>query len=264
MPVASDSARNPTTPGSASSARCPRSLQASASCGYEPTNSPRRALPVDTVFVVENEASYLAFPEVPNAIVVFGEGFHVTTLEELPWLHHKEIVYWGDIDTHGFAILNRLRARFASVRSILMDHETLLAHSAQCVTEPSPTAEPLPHLTAQEQSLYQDLIEDRFGTGVRLEQERIRFSELRRALELWQAAPRSGIMTPGFDLRSRDLLGFTIAHALFDERRNTTLVQHDRLRRERLGHRQVVRATLEPAIQSDLRSAAIVRSHRED
>jgi hypothetical protein len=146
----------------------------------------RQALPIGTVFVVENEASYLAFPELPNAIVVFGEGFHVTTLEEIPWLHHKEIVYWGDIDTHGLAILNRLRARFASVRSILMDHETLLAHSAQCVTEPSPTAEPLPHLTTQEQSLYQDLIEDRFGPGVRLEQERIRFSALRRALAPWQ------------------------------------------------------------------------------
>ena len=147
----------------------------------------RQALPIGTVFVVENEASYLAFPELPNAIVVFGEGFHVTTLEEIPWLHHKEIVYWGDIDTHGLAILNHLRARFASVRSILMDHETLLAHSAQCVTEPSPTAEPLPHLTTQEQSLYQDLIEDRFGPGVRLEQERIRFSALRRALAPWQS-----------------------------------------------------------------------------
>ena len=147
-------------------------------------------LPVGTAFVVENEVSFLAFPELPDAIVMFGEGFHVTTLELVPWLHHKEIVYWGDIDTHGFAILNRLRARFVSVRSILMDRETLLAHSAQCVTEPSPTAEPLLHLTAHEQSLYQDLIEDRFGPGLRLEQERVRFSALRRALEPWQSAPR--------------------------------------------------------------------------
>ncbi len=147
-----------------------------------------QTLPIGTIFVVENEASYLAFPELPNAIVVFGEGFHVTTLEMIPWLHHKEIVYWGDIDTHGLAILNRLRARFASVRSILMDHETLLAHSAQCVTEPIPTTERLPHLTTQEQSLYQDLLEDRFGPRLRLEQERIRYSALRRALAPWQTA----------------------------------------------------------------------------
>lgn len=140
-----------------------------------------------TVFVVENEVSYLAFPTVPDAIVVFGEGFHLTTLDAVPWLHHKEIVYWGDIDTHGFAILNRLRARFSSVRSILMDRETLLAHSAQCVTEPEPTTEPLPHLTDRERSLYQDLIEDRFGLAVRLEQERIRFSLVRRALQPWRS-----------------------------------------------------------------------------
>ncbi len=150
-------------------------------------------LPVATVFVVENEVSYLAFPEVPDAIVVFGEGFHLSSLEALPWLHDKEIVYWGDIDTHGFAILNRLRERFGSVRSILMDHDTLLAHPTQRVTEPSPTAEPLPHLTEQERALYDDLIEDRFGAAVRLEQERVRFSHLREALEPWQARSRTGL-----------------------------------------------------------------------
>jgi hypothetical protein len=148
------------------------------------------ALPLGTVFIVENEVSYLAFPDVPDAIVVFGEGFHLTSLEALVWLHHKEIVYWGDIDTHGFAILNRLRSRFGAVKSILMDHETLLAHSDQRVTEPNPTTEPLPHLTERERSLYEDLIEDRFGRAVRLEQERIRFSALRRALEPWQAGPQ--------------------------------------------------------------------------
>ncbi len=146
-------------------------------------------LPVRTVFVVENEVSYLAFPDVPDAIVVFGEGlFGLATLEALPWLHRKEIVYWGDIDTHGFAILNRLRERFSSVRSILMDRETLLAHDAQRVTEPKPTTEPLLHLTEAERSLYEDLIEDRFGPAVRLEQERIRFSMVRRALAPWQSA----------------------------------------------------------------------------
>lgn len=149
-------------------------------------------LPASTVFVVENEVSYLAFPEVHEAIVVFGEGFRLTTLEALPWLHRKEIVYWGDIDTHGFAILNRLRARFGSVTSILMDHDTLLAHPDQYVTEPNPTSEPQPHLTVAEQALYRDLIEDRFGHTVRLEQERVRFSLVRRALRPWgsdQACP---------------------------------------------------------------------------
>ena len=39
-----------------------------------------------------------------------------------------DLVYWGDLDTHGFAILNRLRECFPHARSMLMDRATLLAH----------------------------------------------------------------------------------------------------------------------------------------
>lgn len=145
-------------------------------------------LPVRTVFVIENKASYLAFPPVPNAIAIFGEGFGVTTLEKVPWLSERELIYRGDIDTHGFAILHRLRERVPSVRSILMDRETLLAHREQLVVEPSPTNAPLPRLTDSEAALYKDLVEDQFGTAVRLEQERVRFSRVERALEPWMDA----------------------------------------------------------------------------
>lgn len=142
-------------------------------------------LSIRTAFVVENKASYLVFPAVPNAVAIFGEGFGVTTLEKVPWLRERELVYWGDIDTHGFAILHRLRERVPSVRSILMDRETLLAHREQLVVEPSPTNAPLPKLTGHEAALYKDLVEDRYGTAVRLEQERVRFSRVERALEPW-------------------------------------------------------------------------------
>ena len=135
------------------------------------------------LFVVENEITYLAFPRVPDALVVFGSGFGLASLRPLPWLVGKEIVYWGDIDTHGFDILNRLRSRFDSVRSILMDEATLLAHRSQWVTEPSPTDRPLANLTEAESALYGDLVEDRFGAAVRLEQERVRPSLLERELQ---------------------------------------------------------------------------------
>ena len=143
---------------------------------------------VTTVFVVENEVTYLAFPDVASAIVVFGSGFALTALEDLPWLHGKEIVYWGDIDTHGFDILNRLRGRFESVRSMLMDADTLLAHTEQWVVEPNPTSRALPYLTADEASLYRDLVEGLHGPSIRLEQERVRFSLLHRALLPWTLA----------------------------------------------------------------------------
>ena len=82
-------------------------------------------------------------------------------------------------------VVARLRARFGSVRSILMDRETLLAHPRQWVTEPNPTDRSLTNLTGPEEALYQDLIEDRYGPAVRLEQERVRFSLVRRALGPW-------------------------------------------------------------------------------
>lgn len=138
--------------------------------------------PVSTVFIIENEISYLAFPDVDDAIVIFGSGFALETVKSLLWLAEKRIVYWGDVDTWGFAILNRLRLRFPAVDSILMDHETLLAHPRQWVTEPTPTNTALPHLTDTETALYRDLVEDRYGHHVRLEQERVRFSLLEAAL----------------------------------------------------------------------------------
>jgi hypothetical protein len=142
----------------------------------------RLELPITTVFIVENQATYLAFPEVSDAIVVFGGGFGVTVLEGVPWLTQRDVVYWGDLDTHGFAILSRLRERVPTVRSLLMDRSTLLAHREQFAVESNPTDIELDGLTAEESELYRDLIEDRYGPSVRLEQERIRFSTVRNAL----------------------------------------------------------------------------------
>jgi hypothetical protein len=65
-----------------------------------------------------------------------------------------------------------------------MDRGTLLAHRQQWVTEGSPTNRALPNLTYDEASLYRDLVEGTYGDSIRLEQERVRFSLLERALEI--------------------------------------------------------------------------------
>ncbi len=135
-----------------------------------------------TVFVVENEVTYLAFPQVPDAIVVFGGGYAVSRLEPLPWLTARELIYWGDIDTHGFAILDRLRRAFGHARSMLMDRATLLAHEGQWVTEPTPTDAPLTLLEPDEAALYTDLVEDTLGHAVRLEQERVSYAAVERTV----------------------------------------------------------------------------------
>jgi len=134
------------------------------------------------VYVVENEVTYLAFPLAPDTIVIFGGGYAVQVLESLGWLATLDLVYWGDIDTHGFAILNRLRHRFPHARSVLMDRATVLAHDSQWVTEPSPAKAGLGLLSPAEQDLYRALVTGVFGPAVRLEQERISFAALERAL----------------------------------------------------------------------------------
>jgi hypothetical protein len=134
------------------------------------------------VYVLENEITYLAFPLPPQAIVIFGGGYAVDVLEPLGWLAELDLVYWGDIDTHGFAILNRLRHRFGHARSMLMDRATLLAHRSQWVTEPRPTAVTLDMLSVEEAELYRDLVDGTLGASVRLEQERVGFAAIERAL----------------------------------------------------------------------------------
>ncbi|NTX16466.1 hypothetical protein HUA74_19260 [Myxococcus sp. CA051A] len=85
------------------------------------------------------------------------------------------VYYWGDIDTHGFAILDRLRAHHPRVHSLLMDRDVLLAHNAHWVEEDKPHRGTLSRLTESEAALYEDLRHQRLGERVRLEQEHIGF-----------------------------------------------------------------------------------------
>lgn len=134
----------------------------------------RMPLDVDSVVIVENLATYLSFPASPRAVLVFGGGYAAAAVGGLGWLRDKRVYYWGDLDTHGFAILDRVRVTAPHTRSFLMDRPTLLAHRTQWGTESSPVDRPLRHLTEAESALYRELVEDVHGRGVRLEQERIR------------------------------------------------------------------------------------------
>lgn len=128
----------------------------------------RRAL------VIENRLTYLSVPVPADGVVIWGQGFDVVKLGRLPWLAEADVVYWGDLDPRGFEILNLVRSRLPQTRSVLMDRATLLRYRERWVTEASaPPAAAVGWLGAAEQDLYRDLIEDRLGERVRLEQERI-------------------------------------------------------------------------------------------
>lgn len=137
---------------------------------------------VSHVFITENEINFLAFPQTRDALVIFGAGYGFDMLVQAAWLGSRHIHYWGDIDTHGFAILDQLRSHFGHADSFLMDRATLLAHESQWGEEDQPTQRDLPRLTTEERALYDELRDNRIRAHLRLEQERIGFGWVEAAL----------------------------------------------------------------------------------
>lgn len=137
---------------------------------------------VTTVFITENEINFLAFPDHPQSLVLFGGGYGWSALEGAAWLRRCEVHYWGDIDTHGFAILDQLRIRLPQARSFLMDSTTFQALENLWGTEPESVRRPLPRLSEDERAVFQRLQRAPHAASLRLEQERIPFSMLEAAL----------------------------------------------------------------------------------
>ncbi|GAA4039946.1 DUF2220 family protein [Arthrobacter methylotrophus] len=123
-----------------------------------------------TVFVFENLESVLAMPPWPGAVVLHGSGYAVDRVSKLPWAASAPLIYWGDLDTHGLAILNRLRAQALAPNTVLMDLATLDAFSDLWVPEPVPATGAFAYLEPDEKAVVEGLRE---RGGIRLEQERI-------------------------------------------------------------------------------------------
>ena len=129
------------------------------------------------VLIIENEQTALSldFPDVP---IFLALGYGVTLLANLPWMKEKRILYFGDLDTHGLAILAECRRLFPQTESVLMDLPTFERWRDFAVTEPKGTALSPEHLTPEERALANVLSAGR----LRLEQERIPLEEVRGAL----------------------------------------------------------------------------------
>lgn len=141
------------------------------------------APPCRRVFVTENKINFLTLPAREVSLAILGAGYAIGQLAAVPSLADVPLHYWGDIDTHGFGILNRLRSHWPHAHSFLMDRETLQAHGALGSEEPPErrSLHDLDALKAEEDSLYDDLRHDRLGERVRLEQERIDYERVRIA-----------------------------------------------------------------------------------
>lgn len=134
----------------------------------------------DHVIITENKINFLTLPDSLNTLAIFGGGYAIEMLRAVPWLLSQPLHYWGDLDTHGFGILSRLRMHFPHARSFLMDRDTLMDHRDLWTEELSSTRvlSDITGLDPNEQTLYDDLRYDRLGDRVRLEQERVGYARV--------------------------------------------------------------------------------------
>lgn len=125
------------------------------------------------VFVFENLETVLAMPDLSGAVVVHGSGYAARQLRQIPWIQTGRVIYWGDLDSDGFAILHALRSGCENVSSLLMDEATLYAYQDLWVPETKAAPGVYSSLTVSEQAT---LAAIRSEGNVRLEQERVEWS----------------------------------------------------------------------------------------
>lgn len=132
-----------------------------------------------TVFIVENKMTFLTLPPLSDALGIWGKGFQVNLLRDLPWLAECAIWYWGDMDAQGYAILSQLRSYWPQTRSLLMDAATLEKYREFIVPGTEAAEVSLPNLEEEEATVYRQLVHHNW----RLEQERIQQADVRQAVQ---------------------------------------------------------------------------------
>lgn len=132
--------------------------------------------PIDCakVYIIENKMNFLTFPQLPNSIAVWGQGYAVESLKIIDWFQQKEIFYWSDLDVQGFQMLSQVRSYFPQTQSFLMDINILEKYREFVTKGTLSNISLLPNLTKKEKEAFDFLKMNNF----RLEQERISQSDL--------------------------------------------------------------------------------------
>lgn len=134
------------------------------------------------ILITENKMNFLTLPAFTSTIAVWsGGGFNVSYLKNITWLSAKRIVYWGDIDEHGFQILNQLRSYYPTAQSTMMDMATYKEFEAFAGTGFRNKTENLSLLTPEENDVFKLL--KMSAAKNRLEQEKIPQWYVDRCLE---------------------------------------------------------------------------------
>ena len=157
---------------------------ATAGDGFAPAYTPT------VVLISENKDTAICFPTIPGGIAVEGEGFGGKAAAQFSWLTSApHLYYWGDIDTHGYEILNGWRRDGVPVTSLLMDpvtYDTYEGFGTNTSKDNKPLTgcgpKKLTHLTSHEEDVYQQLCDPAWARHRRIEQERIPLADAAEAL----------------------------------------------------------------------------------
>lgn len=106
------------------------------------------------IIVTENKMNFLTLPALPNALAIWGGGNAAQLLTTVSWINNCRVLYWGDVDVHGFHIVSRLRAAFRHVTTAMMDIPTLEECSKQIRTSKPASYEETKFLTCEERQAY--------------------------------------------------------------------------------------------------------------
>ncbi|HVM13029.1 MAG TPA: Wadjet anti-phage system protein JetD domain-containing protein [Egibacteraceae bacterium] len=185
----------------------------------EPERSP--GYQPQVILVTENKDTALFFPQIDDGIVIEGNGNAVTRLARIPWIRAcPRVVYWGDLDAHGLAILDLLRSTGIAAESMLMDEATLdryAPYASPTYADGSPLPQgpppPRPFLSDDERSLLERITDPAWTGPRRIEQERIPLDaahdELTQSLGVRGEHPDSSPVEVERRLQDREPVGWS-------------------------------------------------------
>ncbi|MFI6883871.1 Wadjet anti-phage system protein JetD domain-containing protein [Streptosporangium canum] len=140
------------------------------------------AYPPEIVIISENKDTAIHFPPLPKTVSIEGAGFGgAAAIASLEWISTApHVIYWGDMDSAGFEIVNLFREQGLPVRTVLMDLPTFELYERFGTTTDArgnllgaPVRKNLIHLSDNELALYNGLTDPAWARVRRVEQERI-------------------------------------------------------------------------------------------
>ena len=124
------------------------------------------------IVITENKMNFLTLPQLPNTLGIWGGGNAAQLLTTVSWLNNCRVLYWGDVDVHGFHIVSRLRSVFPHLTTTMMDLPTLNDCSKIIINAKAATYEETTCLTTAERQAYERVKADQ----KLLEQEKIPYA----------------------------------------------------------------------------------------